>query len=414
MHLQYFNWRCFILVIFCFSFSNSSAQAWQVFNTSNSLLPDNTVRCITIDSQNRKWIATDFGLAVFDDTSWTIYNTFNSPLPDNNVRTIAIDAADAKWIGTQNGGLTRFDNTTWTTWNTFNSTLPDNQVKAIAFDTSGLVWVGTSGGLSKFNGNKFETYNNTNSILFSNNITDILMMPLNQKMICTVNGGLTLAEDSVTAVYTLVSNGFPDNTTYQADSDLYGVYWLASASAGLIAYTGGTTWTIYNTGNSGIGSNSLTGLDYYNNNVYITSFGNGLSVKTGLTFSVFNTSNSQIVSDDLNCVTVDAAGVVWIGSSGSGLIKLTPTLLGENEMENENPITLFPNPCSDFVFINAVNDFITSFEITDVNGKIIAEKNVTANTPKIKADVSQLAKGFYFIRVNSKREKISNLKFVKN
>jgi ligand-binding sensor domain-containing protein len=38
---------------------------WVVYDTSNSNLPSNFIRVITIDEQGNKWIGTDGGLAVY-------------------------------------------------------------------------------------------------------------------------------------------------------------------------------------------------------------------------------------------------------------------------------------------------------------------------------------------------------------
>src|SRR5687767_12085019 len=84
-------------------------NAWTVYNSSNSQLPENSVRCIAEDLNNVKWIGTDYGLAAFDGATWTIYQTFNSGIPDNSIRSIAIDDFNNKWIGTFNGGLAKYD-----------------------------------------------------------------------------------------------------------------------------------------------------------------------------------------------------------------------------------------------------------------------------------------------------------------
>ena len=102
----------FLILFFC---SNTFAQtAWTNYTTLNSPLPENSIRCISIDAQGRKWIGTDYGLAIFDDVNWTIYLTANSGLPDNAVRAVAFDSLQNAWIGTFNGGLAKFDGTSWT------------------------------------------------------------------------------------------------------------------------------------------------------------------------------------------------------------------------------------------------------------------------------------------------------------
>ncbi len=61
----------------------SSSGKWQEFNTSNSCLPSNTIRCLEVDHNKNLWIGTDNGLVFYDGTKWIIYNTSNSSIPAN-------------------------------------------------------------------------------------------------------------------------------------------------------------------------------------------------------------------------------------------------------------------------------------------------------------------------------------------
>ncbi len=81
------------------------AQEIVSWNTSNSGIPDNTVRVLTQAADGSLWIGTDFGLAHFKDSLWTVYQTANSQLPDDYIRSIAEDDAGNIWVGTFVGGL---------------------------------------------------------------------------------------------------------------------------------------------------------------------------------------------------------------------------------------------------------------------------------------------------------------------
>ena len=109
-----------IFLIFCFYLTATtgfSQQAWTFFNTANSPLPENSVRCIASTPNGTVWIGTDYGLAAYDGSSWTVYNTMNSGIPDNSIRSLLIDG-NVIWVGTFMGGLARFDGTTWNIYNT--------------------------------------------------------------------------------------------------------------------------------------------------------------------------------------------------------------------------------------------------------------------------------------------------------
>ena len=62
------------------------------------------------------------GLARYDGADWTVYNSSNSGLPENFIRCINRDLSDTMWIGT-NAGLACWDGAD--EWTTLPSTIPD-------------------------------------------------------------------------------------------------------------------------------------------------------------------------------------------------------------------------------------------------------------------------------------------------
>src|SRR6185295_10049849 len=102
-------------------FSSSLLMAqpgWTIYNLAIMLNSSNTVHCITVDSQNRKWVGTNWGLVIYDDATWTIDTIGNSGIPDNGIRCITFDPSGNAWIGTFNSGVVKYDGTTWTTYST--------------------------------------------------------------------------------------------------------------------------------------------------------------------------------------------------------------------------------------------------------------------------------------------------------
>ena len=118
---------------------------WTVYNTSNSGLPANHIRDITIDGNGNKWIGTwGGGIVKFDGTAWTVYN--NPGLHPIFINTIAIDSIGNKWIGSSsNDGLTKYDDTSWTVYNVFNSGLPNSWVRKIEIDSMAISGLNSRG-----------------------------------------------------------------------------------------------------------------------------------------------------------------------------------------------------------------------------------------------------------------------------
>ena len=78
---------------------------------------DGPVQCIAVDDTN-VWIGTKYdpdlsqyqgGLAHFNGKEWTLYKKNNSGLPDNDIRVLKFDQDNKLWIGTTYGGVGIFD-----------------------------------------------------------------------------------------------------------------------------------------------------------------------------------------------------------------------------------------------------------------------------------------------------------------
>lgn len=147
-----------------------SDDRYKIITTANSVLPTNTINCVTVDLDGDVWVGTQQGVVSFECGS-NVFSTdnpclgrrrivnvdgFNGYLLETeDVRTIAVDGANRKWFGTSNGvfvqspdGLTqvaRYTNT--------NSPLFDNGITDIAInEKTGEVWIGTEKGVLSLRG----------------------------------------------------------------------------------------------------------------------------------------------------------------------------------------------------------------------------------------------------------------------
>ena len=104
------------------------------------------------DKSGNIWMATDEGLVKFDgDTTWEVFQTSNSSLPDNWVRTVAEDKQGKIWAGTFNFGMACINGDNWTVYHAGNSPLPSHRVGRIRVDKFNNKWICTPNGLAIFN-----------------------------------------------------------------------------------------------------------------------------------------------------------------------------------------------------------------------------------------------------------------------
>jgi ligand-binding sensor domain-containing protein len=118
---------------------------WTLFNTGNSLLPDNQVNALAIDKQDTKWFGTSQGLIRLQQEEWSVFHPANSPLPSSYVQAIAVEENGTVWAGT-NEGLARFSNGNWQVFTTANSILTHKAITSLAHDAQRrITYVGTEG-----------------------------------------------------------------------------------------------------------------------------------------------------------------------------------------------------------------------------------------------------------------------------
>jgi uncharacterized protein (TIGR02145 family) len=72
-----------------------------------------------------------------------------------------------------------------------------------------------------------------------------------------------------------------------------------------------------------------------------------------------------------------------------------------NETKKSSNINIYPNPSSDFIVIDGLNND-NSIEIVNLQGQVV--KNLKVSNIKTTLEISELPKGIYFIRINSNEE----------
>lgn len=79
-----------------------------VWHNSYSTLPSRSIRSIKIKN-NIRWVCTDWGLLKFSSASaWRVMNTGNTLLPSNNIAAVDQDSRGVVWIATAFSGLVKY------------------------------------------------------------------------------------------------------------------------------------------------------------------------------------------------------------------------------------------------------------------------------------------------------------------
>jgi ligand-binding sensor domain-containing protein len=295
---------------------------WNVYNTTNSVLPSNDIWELELDDNNMVWITTnkfkyltrtngedweniiipgaaypaqfwarglaidhlnniwfnlkyDVTLKYSDGEGWTTYDSNETGMFFGHVFTLKHDHIGNLYFATA-GGLIKFDGVNWVRFDLSNSGITSSEVISLSIDVDNSVWLSSLGhpvfggqsGVSHFDGSNWTTYNTNNSEL-----------PANAPVIVVQNNGIK---------------------------------WFVSGFAA--ARFNGSNWNVLSIPHDGPGGVSKMYVDPFDH-VWFCTTDNGLIKFDGMQWTTYKTSNSGIPSNWVNDVAVDPEGKVWVATS---------------------------------------------------------------------------------------------------
>lgn len=127
-----------------------------------------------------------------------------------------------------------------------------------------------------------------------------------------------------------------------------------------------------------------------------------LDIKNGNNTDISNTLFDVTNNPDLNCIVVD--DVAWSSSNwtyiDAGCVFSESVAdcasLGNNELETNKNLTIYPNPFSNKIEVQILNDAypITELSLLDVKGNVLlSDKSITLE------DLDELANGVYILKI---------------
>lgn len=401
--------RPVLLLIAAVLVLGANAQTWEVYDMNTAGFPSNTITDIAVDSQDRVWVGTDWGLCKYDGGTWTIYQTGNSGLPDNQINTVAVDSLDRVWIGTVLHGVVIFDGNTWENFTTLNSGLPDDEIKCITIDFRGWAWIGTYLGLVCYTGQEWRLYDNQSTsygglLLNGNVIEDVAVRPDGLVAIGTLNYGFHYLTDTAVQIHATYIDLFPDNTQNGvAFDEVNDDRWLACPAGGLLRQGGsfaGGPWFQYVTQNSTIPTNTLLSIAMdASGRPWIGTSLAGLAVRnTNGSFTSYSTFNSDLPDNTVPSVAVGHDGSIWAGTyyGGVGRLMLSTDVIEEKKGED---LHIYPNPASDVLMVQShgMEDQV-QWQVMGNDGRMV-NSGISFSPETFHIDLEHLACGVYVLRI---------------
>jgi signal transduction histidine kinase/ligand-binding sensor domain-containing protein len=320
-----------------------SYEGLTYFNTKNNhselvdLGKPREVRCLLLQSDSILWIGTADGLIRLNThtRSYSILNEKNSKLGSNIIRSLYIDSDHTLWIGTFNGLNSLSANGTMHYYNLKGSYKPELKnnlildIQPYAKGNDNRLWIGTETGLVLFDretGQK-RTFNSENTG-FGNEVVKCILPVENGELYFGTDFGFYFfdsksGEFSISLHDPFNNYSLANNVVWDIFQDQSGIIWLSTANGISQLNTGQSMFhftPVVNKTNEIHVGNQVNDL-YCDNNQSIwmaTKSGVVAHHRNGETTTFTNQKNERypLVFNNINTISGDHLGRIWIGSAG--------------------------------------------------------------------------------------------------
>ncbi len=269
------------------------------FNTSNSSLPENTIKFTAFDSSGNAWFASNNVLTLYNGDSLKHFTYTGRDLPFYTITAMTVDTNGKLWLGSLGLGIFEYNGDDFIQHLDPDSVLRGHAVSALLVDNNDSKWVGTAQytvldngiGAFKYNGTEWELFDHDNSGIYSINIKSMEMEDDGTLWFGGYewNGVTRYDGQQWKSYYQKNSQIIPGSIDCIA-IDTKGRKWFGNQSSGLSMYDG-NKWTTFNTVNSQLESNQILSLEAHPDGSMYIGTAVGLSVYNDNIVNTVNESN---------------------------------------------------------------------------------------------------------------------------
>ena len=202
--------KLFLCFWLCFPLTAVSAQYRFDRWTTDSGLPQNSVRAVSHTKDGYLWLGTFEGLARFDGANFTNFDNINTPeIKSNFIAALLEDSRNNLWIGIEGGGLVKRAGNHFTYFSKSDGLVDDGLI-CLFEDRAGNIWAGTVEGISVFGRDGKIVNRTTADGLPNNRVEDFAEDDAGNMWIATDNGLACLKNGKITVL--TENDGLPSNS----------------------------------------------------------------------------------------------------------------------------------------------------------------------------------------------------------
>ncbi|MFS4457406.1 two-component regulator propeller domain-containing protein [Maribacter sp. 2304DJ31-5] len=203
--------------------------------------------------------------------------------------------------------------------------LSNNRINSIVKEQEGFVWIGTKNGLNRYDGQSIKVYNEQNSNLITNDISDILIDLKGRMWVATLGGGLALYEPDKDN-FTIYRNDKNDPYSIPSDKlnaiyeDTRGNLWIGTENGFCLFDRASNSFVSWLNGTP----HNITSFLEHQENLWIGTFGDGLKKYdyNEQTLNTVESSKPHLNVDFIHALYELDDDTILLGTSGSGAVSL--------------------------------------------------------------------------------------------
>lgn len=295
-------------------FNTNTKDSTVLFDNTNSLI-SNGVFSITKGPDGAMWVGTyGGGMSKYDGNWWTNYNTEHG-LCDSFVYDVLFDKNGVMWVATWSGAnRIKGDINKRETWAKFtkkntNMGLSDNWVYALEMGDDGVLWLGTEVGLTRYDGKKWEHWDNKDGL----GADPELLKTLNEDQTSMLRGAHHKAQAEATGMHARGIQNFNPNNINALVRDKQGIIWIGTWGGGLSRFDG-KRFVNYTT-KDGLAGNYVFALAMASDGSLWVGTEGGISHFDGKKFINY-TAEDGLLNSHTASLVFDSQGRLWAGGPG--------------------------------------------------------------------------------------------------